>query len=61
MLVYDICNKKSFEFLQNLANNIRIGHTFIKENVQKPILMVGNKHDLEHLRLVMVFCFKKCY
>ena len=50
VIVYDICDENSFKFLKHLATKIRLSRICSKDNKQIPILMVGNKHDLQHLR-----------
>ena len=52
LIVHDICNIKSFEFSQNIATKIRFGQVELNKSNQIPILMVGNKSDLQHLRLL---------
>ena len=53
VIVHNICDKNSFEYSQNIATKIRFRSSdFIKNDRQTPILMVGNKSDLQHLRFV---------
>jgi len=54
LIVHDICNIKSFEFSQNIATKIRFGQVELNKSNQIPILMVGNKSDLQHLRRISV-------
>ena len=48
ILVYSIDNKASFQYIEQLITKIQL----IKENKQIPIVLVGNRCDLEEERKV---------
>ena len=47
MIVYDITNEESFKNVQKWVNEMRV---HVADSV--PIMIVGNKGDLDHLRKV---------
>ncbi|KAB7497101.1 Ras-related protein RABF1, partial [Armadillidium nasatum] len=46
IIVYDITSKKSFKFAKKLV------HKVLEDTENVPVILVGNKIDLEHLRQV---------
>jgi len=53
VIVYDICDRNSFEFANSVATRVRCNQNPASKD-SFPILLVGNKSDLEHLREVGV-------
>jgi len=49
VIVYDICDRNSFEFANSVATRVRCNQNPASKD-SFPILLVGNKSDLEHLR-----------
>ncbi|MEN2497988.1 MAG: hypothetical protein MHMPM18_002320 [Marteilia pararefringens] len=47
IVVYDVCNKESFDSVRDWVKEIR---SYIGDKT--PILLVGNKSDKEHLRVI---------
>ncbi|XP_076844137.1 LOW QUALITY PROTEIN: ras-related protein Rab-28 [Brachyhypopomus gauderio] len=52
LLVYDITNSQSFENLEDWYNMVKKANE--ESDVQPVIALVGNKTDLEHMRMVKV-------
>ena len=52
LLVYDVCDRYSFDYACSVAQKIR-QPTKSNNTYYIPILLAGNKTDLEHFRLVV--------
>lgn len=48
VIIYDICVRESFAHAQNMLNRIRNA----KQPTYVPVVLLGNKRDLEHSRQV---------
>jgi len=54
LLVYNVCSRASFDYACQLAKEVKACRLKSSAGESIPLLLVGNKSDLNHFRLVIV-------